>query len=32
MLTLSDAKAHLNVTTDDDNALITSKLVRRQII
>lgn len=26
MLTLSDAKAHLNVTTDDDDALITSKL------
>lgn len=26
MLTLTDAKAHLNVTTDDDDALITSKL------
>jgi hypothetical protein len=26
MLTLPDAKAHLNVTTDDDDALITSKL------
>lgn len=24
IITLADAKAHLNVTTDDDNALITS--------
>lgn len=32
MITLADAKAHLNVTTEDDDALISQKLAAAKIL